>query len=247
MTSSDRRPNHTLTIGIGLAILIIFTALSTTLLSRVSLLELVLPTPTPYWTGTAPLTVAQQLDQIDLALKDSLSSSIAYNVPDSIKLDETATIELLLNPSLTPDALATQVVESGQVVTSSIDITPRMKAELITQDDGLVVKPLEENPEQLISGTDTTKWTWFVTAKKSGSHKLTLVIYRLINYEGKGYWREVESYKASIEVKVTLGQRILMLDWKWITGILITLLIIPAFWRWMDNKKKKGKKKPSKS
>jgi hypothetical protein len=190
----------------------------------------------------APLTIEQQLDQIDSALKESLSGSIAYNAPTTIKLDETTTIELLLNPSLTPDALATQVVESGQVVTSSIDITPRMKAILTAQDDGLTVKPLEESAEQLISGTETTKWTWFVTAKKSGSHKLTLVVYRLINYEGKDYWREVESYKANIEVKVTLGQRIMMLDWKWIAGILITLIIIPAFWRWMDNKKKKGKK-----
>jgi hypothetical protein len=197
-------------------------------------------TPTVYilHTGTAPLTVAQQLERIDRALQDSLVGSIAYNTPDEMKLGETVTIELLLNPAITPGTLATQVVESGEVVTSSIDITPRMKATLIAQDAGLIVKPLEENPEQLVSGTDTTKWTWFVTAEKSGSHKLILVIYRLINYDGKDYWREVESYKANIDVNVTLGQRIMMLDWKWVAGILITLLLIPAFWRWMDNKKK---------
>lgn len=185
-----------------------------------------------------PLTIEQQLQRIDQVLSETLSGSIAYNVPNTMKLNETVTIELLLNPSLTPKELATQVVESGQVVTSSIDITPRMKAVLKDQDGGLEVKSLEENPEQLVSGTDTTKWTWFVTAKKSGSHKLTLVIYRLINYDGKDYWREVESYKAYIEVKVTLGQRILMMDWKWVLGIVITLLLIPAFWRWVDSKNK---------
>ena len=244
MNSSDKQPNYKLIIGIGVVMLVIFATLGIALIGMINSTPFIKPpTATPLPTGAVPLTVAQQLDQIDSALKESLSGSIVYNLPNTIKLDETATIELLLTPSLTPNALATQVAESIQVVTGSIDITPRMKAVLIAQDDGLLVKPLEENPEQLISDTDTTKWTWFVTAKKSGSHKFTLVVYRLINYEGKDYWRQVESYSANIEVEVTLGQRIMMLDWKWIAGILITLLIVPAFWRWMDNKNKKGKKK----
>jgi TIR domain len=245
MTSSKKRSPITPILGGVVFVIVIFMALSTVVLMNFQGIHSQLPTVTPLHTGTAPLTAGQQLDQIDRALHDSLTGSIAYNVPDTIKLNETATIELLLNPSLSPGALATHVVESGQVVATSIDITPRMKAVLITQDDGLIVKPLDDNPEQLVAGTDTTKWTWFVTARKSGSHKLTLAVYRLITYEGKDYWREVQSYKANIEVKVTLGQRISMLDWKWIAGILITLLIVPAFWRWIDQRSRKSKRRSS--
>jgi len=190
-------------------------------------------------TITGESSVVQQLAEIDKALKNALSASIAYNVPETIKLDETVTIELLLNPSTSPEELAEQVIESGQVETSTIEVTPRMRAELIAQDDGLEVKALDDDPEQLISGTETTKWTWFVTAKEEGLHRLTLVIYRLVNVDGEDYWRKVESYREAVEVEVTLGQRIKMLDWKWIAGIVIGMLLIPAFWRWFDSKKKK--------
>jgi hypothetical protein len=186
----------------------------------------------------------EQMEQIDAILKQTLSASIAYNKPESMNLDQTATIELLLNPSLSPEALSTQVTETGQVASTSIQITPRMKALLIANDPtAFAIQPIHDNPEQLISSKDTTKWAWLVTAKKDGTQQLTLVIYRLVTYEGQDYWREVETYKADIDVKVTLGQRVQAFDWKWIAGIVITLIGIPALWRYIDNRNKKVKKR----
>ena len=72
-----------------------------------------------------------QLAQIDDILKQSISASIAYNKPQSMLLGETTTIELLFNPSLSPEALSTQVAASGvsgEVASASVQITPRMKA-----------------------------------------------------------------------------------------------------------------------
>ena len=185
-------------------------------------------------------SVADQLAQIDDILKQSISASIAYNKPQSMLLDETTTIELLLNPSLSPEALSTQVIASGQVASASVQITPRMKAYLIADDSAaFAIQSVHDNPEQLVSGTETTRWAWLVTAHKSGIQKLTLVLYRLVQYQGQDYWREIESYQADIEVNVTIAQRLGSVDWEWIAGILITAMLIPAFWRWMDYRKKK--------
>jgi hypothetical protein len=193
---------------------------------------------------TEPLSVEQQLAQIDQALKQSLTASIAYNAPSTMKLDEAVTVELLLNPTISPEALATQVSETGQVVKASIEITPRMKAVLKAQEqDAFDIQPLHDSPEQIISGTDTTKWSWFVTAKKAGLHRLTLVVYRLVKFDGQDYWREVETYKADIDVKVTFGQWVKALDWKWIAGFILTLIgSILGVFTWRNNHNKELQK-----
>ena len=201
-------------------------------------------TATPPASATAPVSLtagplAPDFTEIDQALKAALTGSIAYNAPQAMKLNETATIELLLNPSVEPGVLATQITQPGEVVTASVEITPRMKAVLLSQSqEAFFIQPLHDNSEQLISTTETTKWSWDVTAKMGGVHRLTLVVYRLITVDGNDNWRIVESYRSDIDVEVSIVQRFLMLDWKWIAGILVTALFIPAFWRWMDQRRK---------
>ena len=190
------------------------------------------------------LSPEEQMAQIDDILKKTLGASIAYNKPDSMILDQTTTIELLLNPSLSPEVLSTQITEPGPVTSASIQITPRMKAVLIANDEtAFIIKPIHDDPEQLISETETTRWSWLVTAKKSGPQRLTLIVYRLVEFDGQNYWREVKTYKADIDIQVTLFQRIESLDWAWIVGIIVSAIAIPAFWRWYDNRNKKVSKR----
>lgn len=185
-----------------------------------------------------------ELLQIDEALRQSARASIAYNAPSNMSLNETVSIELLLNPSLSEPELVQQVQESDYTFSDQVEITPRMKAEIISPDrDAFIIQQIHDQPVQVISGTDTTKWSWYITAKKGGTQNLTIVLYRYIKYEGEEYWREVETYRSNIAVKVTLLDKLQSLGWYWIAGILVTALLIPAFWRWMDqrNKKSKGK------
>ncbi len=194
--------------------------------------------------SSGALSLDEQMAQIDSILKQTIAASIAYNKPESMNLDQTTTIELLLNPTMSPEALGTQVTEPGQVTSASIQITPRMKALLIANDEtAFIIKPIHDNPEQLVSDTETTRWSWLVTAKKSGTQRLTLVVYRLVQFDGQDYWREVQTYKADIDIKVTMFQRIAALDWAWIIGILVSAIAIPAFWRWYDNRKKQKSQK----
>lgn len=192
-------------------------------------------------TSTLLPTAQDPFTEIDKSLADSVQSSIAYNAPQTMVLDQVTTVELLMNPSLSLGALATQVTPPGPVVTASIEVTPRMKAELKPDDPAaFIIQPVQDNPVQLISGSETTSWRWSVTPKKGGLQGLTLVVYREIQYQGQDYWRSVKSYQANINVQVTLGQRIADLDWKWILGIVLPLIAIPAFWRWYDRKRQKN-------
>ena len=198
--------------------------------------------PTEQVITEAP-SLDEQMAQIDSVLKQTLTASIAYNKPASMNLDQTVTVELLLNPSLSPEVLSTQVTETGQVASTSIQITPRMKALLVANGStAFVIQPIHDDPEQLVSSVDTTRWAWLVTAKEGGTQQLTLIIYRLVKYEGQDYWREVETYKADIDVKVTMSQRLQAFDWKWIAGIIITLIGIPALWRYIDRNNKRKKR-----
>jgi hypothetical protein len=194
--------------------------------------------------GSEEPTIDEQLAKVDEALHQSLQASIAYNAPQTMQLDETITMELLLNPSVEPPGLGAQIAEPGQVVTASIEVTARMKAELISRDaEAFFIQPLHNSPEQFISGTETTRWNWDVTAAKGGAQRLTLIIYRLVVVDGVESWRQIETYRSDIDVTVTFGQRLAMLDWKWFAGILISALFIPALWRYMDNRNKKRKKR----
>ncbi len=234
-----------------------------------------LPTNTPPLgeaTSTPNPTQAlnSAFNEVDRQFQEVLSANIVYNVPESMKREETITIELLLNPSMSQAQLATQLVERSsfltstaeagklvtkaggniEVITSAVEITDRMKAVLQSQKPGAFeIQELHDSADQPISATDTTKWRWSVTAKEEGEHTLELVLNRLVKYEGKEYWVEVQSYRADIKVRVTAMQWLESQDWKWLLGILLTALLIPLFFRWVDSRRKEAgepvKSKPS--
>jgi hypothetical protein len=190
----------------------------------------------------APLSVEEQLAKIDAILKQSTRASIAYNAPAEMQINDTVTIELLLNPSLSEEQLKEQVTEPGTVQSSGdVEITPQMKAEIIPADpEAFTVTALHDDPIQVISGTETTKWSWYLTAKKGGTQKVSIVIYRLLKYDNKEDWRVVETFKADIHIKVTLLNRIQSLGWTWIVAAIIVLLAIAAFWRWYGQRSPKS-------
>lgn len=187
----------------------------------------------PPQTPTAQVgdAVAQELAKIDNALRETLSTSVAYLAPPAaMSLDQTVTVELLLNPAVEPSTPEGQVNEPGQVVTSTIEVTPRTKAELFSQDgEAFVIQPLHDSPEQFISPTEATRWDWDVTAKKGGRQRLTLVIYRLVTVDGKENWRQVEVYRSEVQVRISLLQRMAQ-EWKWIAGFVV-LSVLFVFWR----------------
>lgn len=127
--------------------------------------------------STGEDTLQQQFQEIDKSLSQSTQSSMAYNAPSSMKLADTVTIELLINPSASPTEVDGQITEPGPVITAMIEITPRMKAELIAQNtDAFLIQSIHDNSEQPLSSSRPTRWAWLVTARQGGLQRLSLVI-----------------------------------------------------------------------
>lgn len=212
-------------------------------------------------------TLQAVFSEIDNQFQNLVKGNIAFNKPDQMKKDETATVELILSPSQSESALATQLVDQGGFVTSTaepnvliapngeivtvetgqIEITSRMKAVLLPQDpEAFTVTEMHDNAEQVISYVETTAWRWSVTAKKEGSQTLEMVLYQLVKYEGKDYWHEVETYKANIVVEVTPLDKIRSLDWKWIAGFILLLVgSVLGILNYLNNSKKKAEEEKS--
>jgi len=205
-------------------------------------------TPPPITTGSeapastqlAPTAVTLEgaLAQVDRQLEQTMSAAITYNVPSSMNVYETKTIQLLISPSLSANELKGQLNEPGNVITATVSVTPRLRAELRGADpDAFLIQPLHDNPEQLLSNVEPTEWRWTIKAQKAGEQELTLTLYRLVEYSNKEYWRQV-TYENSVTVSVTLAQRLANFDWKWLAGILLTGLLIPALWKVIDKRQK---------
>jgi hypothetical protein len=213
----------------------------------------------------ATLSLEEELDRVQVQLNRSLRGNIKYTAPTTMELNESFLIELRLNPSLSADELGTEIVQHGGFVTSTADpdvllstsgaevkvlgseveITPLMKAVLVSEDpEAFSLQPLHAAEIQPVGKQTTTIWQWLITAKQSGTHRLILVIYRQINIDGKEYWPSVETHQAYIDVRVTFGEVLRSMDWKWIAGILVTALLIPAFWRWIDQRRKRSEEVP---
>lgn len=191
------------------------------------------------------------------AKKQLDNANIAYNKPETMKKGDTVEVELLLDKLLSQGALATQVTERGGFVTSTAEpgklvgpsgeevtvntanvvITDSMKALLFSTDKAFDIQKMSDEV-QVVSPDTKTIWRWAVTANEEGPHKLELVLYRNIqDQQNNDHWTEVETYSDVITVEVTPMDKIKSLDWKWIAGIVITALLIPAFWRFIDSRK----------
>jgi hypothetical protein len=191
---------------------------------------------------------ASEFSQVDRVIENALQGNMAYNTPTSMALDETQTIQLLVSPSLSVEELEKQIqatATGSQTAGAQIKISPRMRAELEVGDpDAFVIQPLHDNPEQLVGTQEPTEWKWLIQARKEGRHVLTLTVYRLVEYQGKEYWR-AKSYQRDIYVNVTLPALISRFDWKWLLGLIFPAVLVPLFWRWIDQRNKAGKAKGS--
>jgi hypothetical protein len=193
-------------------------------------------TPTP----SLPPTLVTALQKIDEVLKAAIQGHASYAIPAEVQLDESMEVQLQVTPFATAEELNQQLMAMATAQEVDITITPLMKAELISADSqAFTIQALHASPEQVMLSDVPTEWRWSLTAKKSGSQTLMITLYRQVEYNGQYYWRTVETFENKIQVNMTAKQRFEKFDWKWLAGILLTALLIPAFWRLIDRKKKK--------
>ena len=196
---------------------------------------------------TEALSLEQQLAEIGQRQRETLRASTAHNAPDEMQLNTETRIQLLLNHNLTAESLGQQITEPGTVVSNSnVEITPLMKAELISPEgDAFSIIPITQLV-QPVGDTETTEWLWYVTAQKPGSQTLTIVLSRLLKYENGEHWLEVDIYETNVNVRATFLDQLILGGWKWIAGILLLLAAIPVV-RYLagSGKNKSAQREPS--
>jgi hypothetical protein len=228
---------------VGLAILIVMGPVVENIFSTINSSLVPPATESPIITPTQ--TSGEDLNAVDNILTKGMVASIAFNAPQAMKLNETAAIELAIDPAISEEKIAQQIEAEGQIQTGTLLVTPLTKVTLIAQDgQAFDIQPLHDSDIQPVDEHEgTTTWQWQVTAQKGGSQTLTIVVYRLIQFQGQNYWRQVESYRADINVEVAFQQRLFAFDWKWLVGLLLTSIVIPLYMRSLDQRKQTKAKK----
>jgi hypothetical protein len=180
--------------------------------------------------------------EIDRILKSLDWGNIAFNVPDSMSLNEAKKVELLLGPSQSADELKTMVkgkgVEGG-IEIERIQISDQMEANL-TGDGFSITDVLPAR--RAVSKTAVTEWKWDVRAIKSGKLRLHLTLNALVKVEGREQLYPIRTFDKEYVVDVPWQEKpffsFIGRNWQWLWT---TILIPIGAWLW-NRKRKKVKK-----
>ena len=162
-----------------------------------------------------------------------------YNRPATMTLGAVTVIELAIQPKWAVAKLEEQVIHSGELISGSLDITPRMRADLWGRPETFTIERIGA-PVQKFQEQATYKWAWKVTANKAGNQTLVLTVYCIYVQKDKSeveslfkVFQEdiqveehlVKSYSRDIQVTVVPPQGLKQFDSMWLVGILLLLLL----------------------
>jgi hypothetical protein len=169
-------------------------------------------------------------------------ANVGFQVPETMRLDETKTIELVVSPTESVESIKKGLEEEGRTETSTTRYSDRMEAKLVGT--GFTITPAGPDIQPVEPG-QLTRWKWQIQPKAGGIQRLDLTLNAIVN-DGKDR-KLISALKREIQIKVTWGQRAstfvgALKDIHWLWGALIVPIAgaIYAWWR------KKGAKRPKK-
>lgn len=120
-----------------------------------------------------------------------------------MNIDESTEVYIFLNFGDVSDAKDV-VPNLREEETESIKAAQRTQVILSSVDFDIV----ESSPSiQAVRGNTYTKWSWIVTPKDSGIRNLIFTVSAVLDLAGKDTPTSLETYKKSIEVKITGTQK----------------------------------------
>ena len=154
------------------------------------------PTPTP---------LPPSIVLVDKILNDLALANVAFNAPKTLQLDDVAVIQLLLSMQQSVEELQEMITAAGEREGESIKVSNRMQARL----SGQSFKIEAITPEtQAISGVDSTEWKWEIQPTRPGQQQLHLTLSATLDIEDERIPRTVRTFDQTIDVQVTLSQRL---------------------------------------
>ncbi len=176
-----------------------------------------------------------QLYYIDAVLENMAEGRIAFNVPDSVmKLNESSTIQFLLDLTKTVEELESMFKESEVIESHRVRISETMEARLTGNGFRITAITPEQQP---ISTVETTEWKWEINAIEAGPQHLHLTLSAIIFFRDEKMARTIRTFDKKIFVEVSLGKRItgfINNNWQW----LWTALLIPITGWYLKHRKK---------
>ncbi|WDE06280.1 hypothetical protein SG34_004975 [Thalassomonas viridans] len=175
---------------------------------------------------------------VDQALKAMASANIAFNAPESLNLNESSQVHLILSLAHSITELKQAISAAGEKHGASIKVSNRMEASLTGHNfDITAITP----GVQAVSGELPTHWRWEIYPKKTGLHRLHLTLTAHLEVDGKDTPRAITSFDKKIDVTVTAGQRFALFfsnNWQWLWAAILVPLVT---WYWQKRSKNKGK------
>lgn len=168
-------------------------------------------------------SIPDQLAAVDQILEKLEFANLAFNAPATLQFGELATIQLLLSPKESGEALKEKITAEGPKESARIRISNQMEARLT----GLGFEIQAITPEiQAVSADQITEWKWDIRPTQTGIQQLHLTLSALIYMGDQAMPRTIHTFDQTIEVNVTLSQRISSFfgnNWQW----LVTVIFIP--------------------
>lgn len=187
--------------------------------------------------SAAQASPQDRLGAIDHILEKLEFGNIAFNVPKTMNLRDTALIQLVLSLGIPIDDLKQMIEAVGEKEGTRIRVSDRMEARLSGPDFAITAI----TPEiQAVSKNEITEWKWEVKPKIDGNHYLHLTLSAILSVEGGSTPRAIRTFDKVIEVEVAWHQRVGLLfekNWQWLWAA----ILVPVFgWLWKRKKKSKS-------
>lgn len=185
-------------------------------------------TPPPPTTTAPPPPISTMpsnaADVVSEAVRQLPTAFVAFNVPTTLGRNETATIQLLLSPpSKSIGELKDRLSEAGDRIGDSVRYSSTMEATLLSQD--FEITPVDNESRKFVPADAVTEWLWQVTPKRTGTLRLYLNLYAIIDVAGKEGPVKVGTFHRTLTINVTWTQRagdFVKGNWKWLwTAILV--------------------------
>jgi hypothetical protein len=160
-------------------------------------------------------------------------ANVAFTTPDSMKLEETKDIELLVSPSKSTEELLHNLSEPGKGETGTTEYADRMEAQLVS--GGFTITAASPEIQPVVPGR-TTRWKWQIKPKEGGPQRLDLTLNAVLN-DGKDR-SLLQTFHRDIRINVSWRQRasgfiagLKDVQWLWAAIILPIAGAIYGWWR----------------
>lgn len=184
---------------------------------------------------------ASSLEEVDAALQKLDWGQMAFDVPEKLRLEQTALVHLLISPAHTAEqltnAIREQTNEAVKIESARIQISGMMEAKLVGS--AFEIQPITPEAPQMVSRTEPTEWKWEIRPRQSGQQSLHLTLNAIIRFDDQERPRVVRTFDRVIHVDVA---PVANTPWRLPVAIIAAALIAvglgATLYRWLQNRKR---------